>query len=266
MANLQSLSSAVLDNAKQCINYKNWLHFVTFICAISSIFMSGELLYVSAVIALLSEFVSWLLSLSVNNKKSLGQELIRLNILQSAFGSSMKVDVAYLKSKVSKNEYKKASEFDTEAYYATSDADSEKRLVDIIQESCFWSQHLYYACKKKSIAVSIFLGVVIVVLIVTGLAIIDTDNNYSLPRLSLLFLMFFPLWNSVENAISYGSGSAKLSSIDQQLNKGSYDLPNILALFADYNVVTSNTPLIPQSVYESEKEKLSELWAERCVK
>ena len=78
--------------------------------------------------------------------------------------------------------------------------------------------------------------------------------------------MFFPLWNSVENAISYGSGSAKLSSIDQQLNKGSYDLPNILALFADYNVVTSNTPLIPQSVYESEKEKLSELWAERCVK
>ncbi|MCU7958198.1 MAG: hypothetical protein KZQ74_14595 [gamma proteobacterium symbiont of Bathyaustriella thionipta] len=149
MASLQSLSSVVLDSAKAKSKYKNILHLVTFVCAALSIFLNSYWLYILAVIALLSELSSWFLSLSIEGKKSLGQEILRLNILQQAFGTNMVVDIAYLKSKVDKSEYSKAEKFENQAYYATKNTEPEKRLVEIIQESCFWSQHLYQSCQSR---------------------------------------------------------------------------------------------------------------------
>ncbi|HAS3594602.1 TPA: hypothetical protein I6189_003444 [Vibrio cholerae] len=107
MASIQSLSSAVLDNAKKYSKYESLLHLVTFICAASSIFLTGNWLYIIALLAMLSEFSAWLLSKATNNKKSLGQELIRLNIIQKSYGSDMSVDLAYLKSRVTRDEFKK---------------------------------------------------------------------------------------------------------------------------------------------------------------
>ena len=75
--------------------------------------------------------------------------------------------------------------------------------------------------------------------------------------------MFFPLWNEIQNAIKYGEAHNKLSQIDYRLSLMSYNMPVILSIFSDYNVITSNTPLIPQSVYEKESEKLNRLWVER---
>ena len=100
-------------------------------------------------------------------------------------------------------------------------------------------------------------------LVITGLTLIGSDSNYSVPRLSLLFLTFFPLWNSVGDAVNFSSASNKLQSIDQRLSNIGYEQSSILSIFAEYNVVTSNTPLIPQKVYESEQSKLNELWDER---
>lgn len=263
MASLQSLSSAVLDSAKIKSKHKIYLHVLTFVCAASSIFLSGYWLYLLAVVALLNELGSWFLSLSISNKKSLGQEILRLNILKQAFGSNMASEISYLKSKVDQKEYTKAEEFENQEYYATVDESPEKRLVDIIQESCFWSQHLYQSCQERSTNTSVILSVLIVILLITGLTLIGADNSYSIPRLSLLFLTFIPIWGAIENAVSFSTAAEKLRSIDQKLNNISYEQSSILAIFADYNVVTSKAPLIPQKVYESEKNKLNELWSER---
>jgi hypothetical protein len=263
MASIQSLSSAVLDNAKRYSKYESLLHLVTFVCAASSIFLAGNWLYIVAVIALLSEFSAWVLSKSTSSKKSLGQELIRLNIIQKSYGSDMLVDLAYLKSKVTQSEFEKAKDFENSDYYATDDFSPEVRLVDIIQESCFWSQHLYEACKQRAIKNSIIIFVVIIVLIITGLSVIVEDGNYTLPRLAILFLMFFPLWNGIDSSINFGSAASKLTRIDQRLSSSKLGFPELLALFAEYNVVTSNTPLIPQKVFEQEQDKLNTLWPER---
>lgn len=263
MASLQSLSSAVLDSAKIKSKHKIYLHILTFVCAASSIFLNGYWLYLLAVIALLSELSSWLLSLSIGSKKSLGQEILRLNILRQAFGSNMASEISYLKSKVDRKEYATAEKFENQEYYATADEAPEKRLVEIIQESCFWSQHLYQSCQERSTKISIILSVLIVILIITGLSIIGNDSSYSIPRLSLLFLTFIPLWGAIENAVNFSSAAEKLRSIDQKLDNISYEQSSILAIFADYNVVTSKAPLIPQKVYESEQSKLNELWSER---
>jgi len=265
MASLQGLSSAVLDSAKEKSGHKSRLHVLTFLCAASSIFLNGHWLYVLAVIALFSELGSWFVSLSIESKKSLGQELLRLNILRQAFGSDMTVDIAYLKSKVSKREYSKAEKFENKEYYSTDNPAPEKRLIAIIQESCFWSQHLYKSCQSRAVIFSVIISVLITVLIITGLSLIGPDSNYSIPRLSLLFLTFFPLWSSIEDAISFSSASNKLKSIDQRLCNMGYEQSSILSIFAEYNVVTSNTPLIPQKVYEAEKSKLNKLWAERTT-
>ncbi|KJF93243.1 hypothetical protein [Photobacterium angustum] len=263
MASIQSLSSAVLDNAKKYSKYESLLHLVTFICAASSIFLTGNWLYIIALVAMLSELSAWLLSKATNNKKSLGQELIRLNIIQKSYGSDMSVDLAYLKSRVTSDEFKKADKFENSNYYATDESSPKVRLVDIIQESCFWSQHLYQACKQRAVRNSILLAVLILALIVTGLSVTSSDANFSIPRLALLFLMSFPLWNYIDEAISFGCATSKLTSIDQRLGTSKLSVPNLLSLFSEYNVVTSNTPLIPQKVFESEQGQLNKLWDER---
>jgi hypothetical protein len=263
MDSLQGLSSVVLDSAKTKSKYKSALHIVTFVCAALSIFSNGHWLYLLAVIAAVSEIISWVLSLSIESKKSLGQEILRLNILQQAFGSKMEVEVSYCKSKVDKRDYPKSERFDNQAYYATENPEPEKRLVDILQESCFWSQHLYQRCQKRAVTFSVVLLILILVLVNPGLTLIGSDSNYSVARLSLLFLMFSPLWSSISNALSFSSASNKMMSIDQRLRNIGYEQSSILFIFTEYNVVTSNTPLIPQKVYESEQSKLNELWDER---
>lgn len=263
MASLQSLSSAVLDSAKVKSKCKIYLHVITFACAALSIFLHGYWLYILAIAALLAELGSWLISLSIERKKSLGQEILRLNILQKAFGSKMAVDTAYLKSKVNEKEYSKAESFERQGYYATEEENPEKRLVDIIQESCFWSQHLYQSCHSRAVIFSVFLAILIIMLAITALTLVGSDGNYSVPRLSLLFFTFFPLWISIGDAISFASASSKLRGIDQRLNNIGHEQSSILYIFAEYNVVTSKTPLIPQKIYMSEQKKLNRLWAER---
>jgi hypothetical protein len=263
MASLQGLSSAVLDSAKAKSKYNSGLHTLTFVCAALSIFLNGLWLYTLALIAFISEFTSWFLSLSIENKKSLGQEILRLNILQQAFGSKMAVDVAYLKSRVDKQDDSKSEKFDNQAYYATENPEPEKRLVDILQESCFSSQHLYQSCQKRAVVCSVVTAAILIVLVITCLTLKHSDGNYSVPRLSLLFLTFLPLWSLVGDAISFWSASNRLKSIDQRLSNIRDDQSSTLSIFAEYSVVTSNAPLIPQKVYESEQSKLNELWDDR---
>ena len=263
MDNLQSLSSAVLDSAKTKVTQKNALHFLTFTFVALSVVITGHWLYILAVAAFISEFFSWVVSWSADNKKSLGQELLRLNILQQAFGSRMSVDIAYLKSKITESEYLQAGQYKQDNYYATAQQNPEKRLVEILRESCFWSQHLYQKCSSSAVLTSAGLLLAIVILTVTGLTLVETDINYSIPRLSLLFLMFFPLWSSIDNAIKYSSAARKLAGIDQRIGNIGYEPAGILSIFSEYNIVTSGTPLIPQKVYDREQMKLNSLWNER---
>lgn len=263
MASLQGLSSAVLAAAKRLLKYKAACHWVTFISAAISIFMAGVVLYILAFAALISELSSWFLAISAANKKSLGQELLRLNILKQAYREDMAIDTAYLKARVSSSELQAGDDFDNPEYYSTRDNSPQARLVEILQESCFWSQHLFTACRDRAIKASVGLAVAVAVVIVVGLSVAGPDPNYSAPRLAILFLMLVPLWIEIAKALSFGSAASRLALIDHRLDVSSQNQASILAIFADYNVVTSNTPLIPQKIYENERDRLNELWTER---
>jgi hypothetical protein len=265
MASLQSLSSAVLDTAKSMARIRYFLHLFTFLLVSTSIFYNGSLLYACGILALLSEVSCWFISLSSARKKSLGQEILRLNILQQAYGAGMNIDTAYLKTRVSASEYTKSNKFENTEYYSSNHENPGDRLKNILQESCFWSQHLYSACWDRAVKIGVALSVVILVLIIIGLSTIDIDSNYSYPRFALLLLTFFPLWEQIGKAISFSSAASRLSLIDHRMEAGIDGEASLLAIFADYNVVTSNTPLIPQNVYEKEQDKLNQLWDERSA-
>lgn len=266
MASLQGLSSAVLATAKRLFKYKTACHWITFASAAASIFAAGVWLYALAFIALLSELISWFLSISAGNKKALGQELLRLNILKQAYRGEMAIDIAYLKARVSDADLVAGEEFDNPEYYSANDSDPTERLIDILQESCFWSQHLYGACGNQAIKASVGLAIVILLVIVIGLSVAEHDPNYSAPRLAILFLMLVPLWTEIGKSLSFGFASAKLTLIDHRLDSASQDSASMLAVFSDYNVVTSNAPLIPQKTYEKERDRLNALWSERREK
>lgn len=263
MASLQGLSSAALATAKRMLQYKTACHWITFASAVASIFFAGFWLYFLAFVALLSELSSWFLSIFAGNKKALGQELLRLNILKQAYRGEMATDIAYLKARLSDAELKTGEEFDNPEYYSSNDSDPASRLIGILQESCFWSQHLYGACQNQAIKTSIGLAILVLLVIVLGLSFAGHDSNYSAPRLAILFLMLVPLWTEIGKSLSFGAASVKLELIDHRLDSASHDSASMLAVFADYNVVTSTAPLIPQKTYEKERDRLNTLWSER---
>ena len=266
MNNLQPLFGAILDDAKRDQKIQFWVHITTFIIAVSTIFLNGKGLYVACALMGISELSAWYVKFSSNVKKDLGQEILRTNMLKNAFGTQSHLSIAYLTSRIPKKAWSEAKKHENDEYYDNSNIHNGKEnLVKILQESCFWSQHLYGICSKNSfIKVAVFIATIFF-LGISFSVFIDHDQAFSGPRIFILLVALLPLWNELDNAIICHFSSSKLRDVDQRLEK--LDIKNeaeIFALYADYNVVTAKAPLIPQKVYESEKDLLNRLWKDRA--
>ena len=265
MASLQALSSAVLDESKNYFRLHNLCHLGTLASACVAIFSSGELLYALALLAFVFELLGWIFNLIGNSRKSLGQELLRANMLDSAYGNKSTIAHAYLKRQVSSKSLSNAENFDQNRYYDTDEVLGKDKLKDILQESCFWSQHLYEVSRNRAIRNSVIIAVLLICFIVSLLTYLHDDANHSYARLVLLFFMTVPLWSEMSNVICWSSAlPKKVSEIDYRIEAVSdASEQQVLALYADYNVVTACNPLIPQEVYDAERERLNGLWHER---
>lgn len=263
MPSIQALSSAVLDAAKVWIRRRTFFHTLTFLFAASGIIASGGWLYGLACLAALSEMAAWASSLATQSKKALGQELLRHNILKTSFGNGMVLDASYLKGKVDKKDREKAKRFEKDDYYGTSERNSENRLIQILQESCFWSHHLYRSSRDRAAIIASSLILLVIISVALTLPLTEIDQQYTEPRLVLLFMIFFPIWDEMGKVISFNNASNRLELIDTRLSSNITDIAGVLAIFADYNVVTASAPLIPQKIYDKKKDVLNGLWAER---
>lgn len=263
MVNIQGLSSYVLDKSKSYSSYILYLHLITFTCAALSIFFSGYSLYILAAIAFLAEITCWVINNRVQHNKSLGQKLSRLNIITESYQKDMKLELAYLQSEINSSEFAQALEFQNDNYFSTKQVEPLECLKENLQESCFWSQHLYKAYFKKKIKNTIIIALSIAILLLFSLTILPNDPNYSIPRLALLLLICFPLKSGIDDAISLYNAANSLGVIDRKLNECTDDSSELLIIFSEYSVSTSHAPLIPEKLYKKERDGLTLLWSER---
>ncbi len=262
---IQGLANATFKSAKKITECRSKVRLIMFAFAICSIFVEGKILWVLAILSMFAEAYTWYLLLKINSKKNLAHEFIRINIIQKAFGRKMPMDLSYLKAQVDDKELEKAEAFDEPNYYASKNENPKIKLVEILQESCFWTQHLYKASLEKSTSTALILFTFILITVIGFLSLVSPDENYGLARALMLLLMFAPLWDQIEKIVIFNSASSKLKLIDLNLKFKGKETDYVLFIFADYNAVISNAPLISDAIYEQEKPKLEKLWAERIA-
>lgn len=265
MINLQSLFGAILDSSKKWAKAQFFIHMATFFVAISTIFLNGEYLLTACIIVSCTELCALIVKFMANNKKELGQEILRANMLKVAFGKQSGFSIAYLNTRVSSSVWKIHEKYENEEYYSNVDnIESKERLASVLQESCFWSYHLYSRCaSSRTLRIAIFF-IVLFFVGVSYSAYIPTDELFSAQRIFILMITLVPLWNEIEKILGWYSAANKLKEVDLRIEKLDVsDESELLSIYADYNVVTAQAALIPQSVYDAEKKLLNSLWAQR---
>lgn len=260
---IQALSSAVLEDAKAFFQWKSVCHAITFSAVVLSICSSGIWLYLLALTAAVSEIGAWVMGFIAEPKKQLGHDLIRLNILQNAYRQNFSHELVYLKNLVSDSVLRKALKFETDDYYSTTAILGDERLRDIVQESCFWTQHLYWTCMKYAVAHAATLLALVVVLVFSLFPLLGTGNDFAVLRVALLFLVSFPLLDSISKAVAWGTSSHRMRLIDDQLGNSPLSSATVFSLFATYAVVASNSPLVPDRRFNAKRAFLNALWKER---
>lgn len=266
--NLQPLFGAILVQSKLLSKVKFWINIATFSIAVLSIFLDSKYLFTACMAIGLSEIIAWGVKFISNSRKELGQEILRANMIKEAFGNQSRLSISYLTSRIPKSAWKKAEKHLNEDYYADTEVEKGKEKLSIVlQESCFWSQHLYSKCANSDLIKAVIFAFLILFVAISYSVYMENDQIFSAPRIFILLIVLVPLWDQIENVITWFKSANRLKEVDHRLESVDYsNESDIFILFADYNVVTSKAPLIPQKLYEKEKDVLNQLWRQRTQK
>lgn len=150
-----------------------------------------------------------------------------------------------------------------EDHFATREKPGYKRLVEMIEESSYWTCYLQKASAKLMLVILFFLATII--FIVTGAAILSLNTNelISFSR-SMIALMIFIISTDVLGLlISYRNASSSIGNIFNRVEgisaKG-FLKSDALLLMADYNSAIEKAPATLPFVYILCQKKLNKKW------
>jgi len=265
MAKTQALSESVLASSKEYNKYINKVNYLLLILAIVSIYTVGTSLYIASSIVVLFQLAIWYMLLESEKKKVIGQALIRHDLIEKGFDEKFPAKLSYLKSQLTDSESDSAEYLERDDYYAIP-ADTDKRFLSMLKESCFWTSNLYQNCYQEEKNRVIFMSLLFLILLMS-VAFIDLqpDENFSLQRTFMVIIGTFPVWQSIKDSLKFDSAKDKLKAIDSELEAESKSISELLMLFSEYSVITSSTPLIPDELYVKHKDKIQENWDVRIA-
>lgn len=255
-----SLTSSVLDSSKNLQRNSSILQWVILVIACISVFFAGDVSYCLAVLILLLELGILLLKHFAAKKKKLGQQCSRVSILSNGLGVSDAVAVSYLNSEISEEEFKSEAKFQVDDYYSSTETAGPQRLKEILVESCYWTTNLY----KKSYE-SIRTSLIVYSSVYIAILFFSLDFNFireSMPfdKIMILIISAAPLKDLLNDAIKFNNSSSDLRRLDERLSTDSCSSDEVLLVFSDYAVITSNTPLISDSIYKKNQKQLNNSW------
>lgn len=262
---LNALSRAQYDEAKLRFNWRFRCHVGALIAAVLSAYVAAVgVAYAFAVVALVSEGIAWWLRFDGQRLKSVADDGRRRVLLVTALGmDEAPLDVANLRLSFTGRAEKRAPKFENDKYYASKEQPSPARLKDCLQESAFWSAELYRAAARKELTPLIGFAVVVVATFV-GLPLASGDTALLVARGLVVVLASFAASDELNRVVDWYSAASQCEVIDRRLETIDTAKPEpILAAFADYQVVTACVAPITTSVYETNHDRLNELWKKR---
>lgn len=151
-------------------------------------------------------------------------------------------------------------------YFNTSQPYGEKKLSAIVEESSFWSKHLF---QKSATRYWIYFGIALTISIV-GLLLIPLLNignsKLLISQVFCLVITWLITGNLFTTSLAFTEAARSSDNIESRLASmaaaGESD-EDILVIVGDYNALVGNPPTIPSNIYQKNRDKLNLLWEER---
>ncbi len=156
--------------------------------------------------------------------------------------------------------------YEDEKYFKTQKEYGNKKLAEIVEESSFWSKHLFKMSAKRywfyfaaTLTISI-LGLLLLPLLNVG------SLDILISQVFCLILIWLVTGNIFSAAMSFTNAANSTDDIEGRLDKMASNMESdqdVLLIVSDYNALVESSPTIPSDLYEKNREKLNTLWRER---
>ncbi|WP_233971604.1 GrpB family protein [Pectobacterium versatile] len=238
--------------------------FIISLLAVISVYRSeGSELFWLAIIGFILMVLWFFLSQAQQRRRSAGDQARRVILLMSGLkvlpsaGQSLRINDSF-NAEITKNTLRRE-----EDHFATREKPGYKRLVEMIEESSYWTCYLQKTSAKLMLVILYLLATVIFV--VTGAAILSLNSNelISLSRAMIALMIFIISTDVLGLLISYRNASSSIGDVFNRVEgisaKG-YLKSDALLLMADYNSVIEKAPATLPFVYISCQKKLNKKW------
>jgi hypothetical protein len=267
---LPALAKAGSEIAQIYFNRRRVAYFGALFVALLMLLPIGVFAYGLAVVAMITEILAWWFRNKGEHYHSLSRELMRRAMLFNAFGKSEEsLDVTDLLNSFGEEKLTQKASLLDEKFHYPEEYYMGKKLLDNLQESAFWSKHLFEIAARRTfwLLLLIFFAVIVVVLLIAPLVINQAVSL--IPNIILVFLAFV-IADELSTAFAWQEAVNRCDALDRRLEKilAKGNEPSqevILAIFSDYAVATAAAPPIPKDIYEAERDHLNESWDNRMA-
>lgn len=266
---LPALAKAGSEIAQFYFNRRRMAYFGALLVALLMLLPIGVFAYVLAVVAMITEILAWWFRNKGEHYHRLSRELMRRAMLLNAFGhSDESLDVTDLLNSFGEEKLKQKAEQLDDKFYQKPYYEGN-RLLDNLQESAFWSKHLFAIAAQRTIwlLVLISFAVIFIVFLIEPL-LINQDISL-IPKIIVVFLAFV-IADELSTAFAWREAANRCEAVDRRVEKilAEANEPSqeaILAIFSDYAVATAAAPPIPKRIYEEQWNHLDESWNDRMA-
>jgi len=152
-----------------------------------------------------------------------------------------------------------------EGYYDARESPGVVRLVEMVEETSFWSYRLMQASARAMwgwFALSVLLAIIILL----AVQVADISAGQWIARMICLLLTFAVSFEILGAALAYQASSedlAKFGARIEAVRATDHSLADVLMLLFDYNAAVEGAPMFVPGLYDREKDKLNALWHAR---
>jgi hypothetical protein len=265
MADVLALARAEQENAKRFLRWRLGAHACTLVASIVALFVRDPVTYALAFAAVATESTAWVLRRHAQTLHERAERGRRMGVLDEALGEAANgLAAARMEGEFSSQARQGEARWHDPKYWAsqgTRHAKGPALLRINLQESAFWSEHLYRGAGRLALARLILFTAVLIFVALTFLTLGGGSGGQTFARVAAVVLAVVVSMDELGIMLGYLDASrVSKETVDRLASIDMGDLRSALTVFVDYSVVTATAPPIPTGIYERQHDTIKALW------
>jgi len=259
---------AEFEAAKRCAKFAAACDWGAATVAITALFVTfGIGLYSLAIAGLSFGAGAVYFRAQVSAKKNAAEKGRRAVVVAFGLGKPLQgKELSDLRTRFSVSEAQ-AKAWEDADYYDSKEPPGPRRLLEMVQESAFWTTCLYRQSARRSWLFSALFALVSIGFLLVIVTIPSTEWRIKLAQASFLIVALLLARDHVGRSLAFMSASAEADAIDHRaeglLAQASPDNDEALITVGDYNCIVESTPLVESGLYRRQRDQLSLVWKQR---